>query len=85
MLSHWLISVLLVGLRLISGFRFGMMAVEEFDNVKPAFVDIEMDVPCFKVGRLELSPRLEAGGCAVRASPGRLGSLAQPQRRGTSP
>ena len=34
---------------------------------------------------LELSSRLEAGGCAVRASPGRLGSLAQPQRRGTSP
>ena len=34
---------------------------------------------------LELSCRLEAGGCAVRASPGRLGSLAQPQRRGTSP
>ena len=29
--------------------------------------------------------RLEAGGCAVRASPGRLGSLAEPQRRGTSP
>ena len=28
---------------------------------------------------------LEAGGCAVRASPVRLGSLAQPQRRGTSP
>ena len=25
---------------------------------------------------LELSSRLEAGGCAVRASPGRLGSLA---------
>ena len=34
---------------------------------------------------LELSCRLEAGGCAVRASPGRLGSLAEPQRRGTSP
>ena len=34
---------------------------------------------------LELSCRLEAGGCAVRASPVRLGSLAQPQRRGTSP
>ena len=34
---------------------------------------------------LELSSRLEAGGCAVRASPGRLGSLAEPQRRGTSP
>ena len=34
---------------------------------------------------LELSSRLEAGGCAVRASPGRLCSLAQPQRRGTSP
>ena len=51
MLSHWLISVLLVGLRLISGFRFGMVAVEEFDNVEPAFVDIEMYVPCFKVGR----------------------------------
>ena len=34
---------------------------------------------------LELSCRLEAGGCAVRASPGRLASLAQPQRRGTSP
>ena len=34
---------------------------------------------------LELSSRLEAGGCAVRASPVRLGSLAQPQRRGTSP
>ena len=31
------------------------------------------------------SCRLEAGGCAVRASPGRLGSLAEPQRRGTSP
>ena len=28
---------------------------------------------------LELSPRLEEGGCAVRASPGRLGSLAQEQ------
>src|SRR5574340_1070403 len=34
---------------------------------------------------LELSSRLEAGGCAVRASPGGLGSLAQPQRRGTRP
>ena len=34
---------------------------------------------------MELSCRLEAGGCPVRASPGRLGSLAQPQRRGTSP
>ena len=34
---------------------------------------------------LELSCRLEAGGCAVRASPWGLGSLAQPQRRGTSP
>ena len=32
-----------------------------------------------------LQMRVEAGGCAVRASPGRLGSLAQPQRRGTSP
>ena len=39
----------------------------------------------FKVPFLELSSRLEAGGCAVRASPGGLGSLAQPQRRGTSP
>ena len=36
-------------------------------------------------GALELSSRLEAGGCAVGASPGRLGSLAEPQRRGTSP
>ena len=34
---------------------------------------------------LELSSHLEAGGCAVGASPGRLGSLAEPQRRGTSP
>ena len=34
---------------------------------------------------LELSSRLEAGGCAVGTSPGRLGSLAEPQRRGTSP
>ena len=34
---------------------------------------------------LELSSRLEAGGCALQASPGRLGSLEQPQRRGTSP
>ena len=34
---------------------------------------------------LELSSHVEAGGCAVRASPGRLGSLAEPQRRGTSP
>ena len=35
--------------------------------------------------KISRSCRLEAGGCAVRASPGRLGSLAQPQRRGTSP
>ena len=40
---------------------------------------------CHTGPSLELSSRLEAGGCAVRASPGRLGSLAQPQRRGTSP
>ena len=36
-------------------------------------------------GRPTPISHLEAGGCAVRASPGRLGSLAEPQRRGTSP
>jgi hypothetical protein len=35
-----------------------MMAVEELDNVEPAFVDVEMDVPCFEVGHFMFSPAL---------------------------
>ena len=31
-----------------------MVAVEELDAMEPAFVDIEMDVPCFEVGRTGL-------------------------------
>ena len=29
--------------------RIGMMTVEKLDNMEPAFVDIEVDVPCFKI------------------------------------
>jgi len=34
-----------------------MVAVEELDDMEPAFVDIEMDVPCFEVNMLFPLPR----------------------------
>ena len=39
-----LVIVLFAGLRIM---RIRMMAVEEFDDMKPAFVDIEMDISRF--------------------------------------
>ena len=42
-----LIIVLFAGLRIM---RILMMAVEEFDDMEPAFVDIEMDIPCLEAG-----------------------------------
>ena len=46
-----LIIVFFVGFRIM---RIRMMAVEKLDDMEPAFVDIEMDVPRFKVGSTRL-------------------------------
>lgn len=40
------IIVFFAGLRIM---WVGMMTVEKLDNMEPAFVDIEVDVPCFKI------------------------------------
>ena len=42
-----LVIVLFAGLRIM---RIRMMAVEEFDDMETAFVDIEMDIPCLEAG-----------------------------------
>ena len=42
-----LIIVLFAGLWIM---RIRMMAVEEFDDMETAFVDIEMDIPCLEAG-----------------------------------
>ena len=63
------IVVLFAGFGIV-GIR--MTAVEKLDNVEPAFVYIEMDVPCFKVGSAglpDLRIRIETfnflpGSCA---------------------
>ena len=49
------------------------------------YVCVELGAWPSKASKQARLVRLEAGGCAVRASPGRLGSLAEPQCRGTSP
>lgn len=36
-----------------------MMSVEKFDDMESAFVDIEMDVPCLKVGSAGLQARIK--------------------------